>query len=55
MVLIVQFALGMGVNLYVPLPSRGPSRPCLMVRQRHILAFHAALGMFLIPPRSSSW
>ena len=47
-VLIVQFALGMGVNLYVTLPAAGHSGHASWFGNGTVLAFHAALGMFLI-------
>jgi hypothetical protein len=47
-VLIVQFALGMGVNLYVTLPAAGQPGHASWFGNGALLAFHAALGMFLI-------
>jgi hypothetical protein len=47
-VLIVQFALGMGVNLYVTLPAAGHPGHSSWFGNGPLLAIHAALGMFLI-------
>jgi len=47
-VLIVQFALGMGVNLYVTLPAAGHPGHASWFGNGAWLALHAALGMFLI-------
>ena len=47
-VLIVQFALGMGVNLYVTLPAAGHPGHSSWFGNGTWLALHAALGMFLI-------
>lgn len=47
-VLIVQFALGMGVNLYVTLPAAGRPGHGSFFGNGALLAIHAALGMFLI-------
>ena len=47
-VLIVQFALGMGVNLYVTLPAAGHPGHSSWFGNGAWLALHAALGMFLI-------
>ena len=47
-VLIVQFALGMGVNLYVTLPAAGHPGHSSWFGNGTMLALHAALGMFLI-------
>jgi hypothetical protein len=47
-VLIVQFALGMGVNLYVTLPAADHPGHASWFGNGALLAFHAALGMFLI-------
>jgi hypothetical protein len=47
-VLIVQFALGMGVNLYVTLPAAGHPGHASWFGNGTLLALHAALGMFLI-------
>ena len=46
--LIVQFALGMGVNLYVTLPAAGHSGHASWFGNGALLALHAALGMVLI-------
>jgi hypothetical protein len=47
-VLIVQFALGIGVNLYVTLPDAGDPGHGSWFGNGPLLALHAALGMFLI-------
>jgi len=47
-VLIVQFALGMGVNLYVTLPAAGHPGHNAWFGNGALLALHAALGMLLI-------
>lgn len=47
-VLIVQFALGMGVNLYVTLPAAGHPGHASWFGNGTLLALHTALGMFLI-------
>jgi ACR3 family arsenite efflux pump ArsB len=47
-VLIVQFALGIGVNLYVSLPAAGHPGHASWFGNGPLLALHAALGMFLI-------
>jgi hypothetical protein len=47
-VLIVQFGLGAGVNLYVTLPAAGHSGHGSFFGNGPLLAIHAALGMFLI-------
>jgi len=47
-VLIVQFALGIGVNLYVTLPAAGHHGHNAWFGNGALLALHAALGMFLI-------
>ena len=47
-VLIVQFALGMGVNLYVTLPAAGHPGHASWFGNGTLLALHAALGMLLI-------
>jgi hypothetical protein len=47
-VLIVQFALGLGVNLYVTLPAAGHPGHASWFGNGTLLALHAALGMFLI-------
>ena len=47
-VLIVQFALGIGVNLYVTLPAAGHPGHGSWFGNGALLALHAALGMFLI-------
>ena len=46
-VLIVQFALGMGVNLYVALPTAGPHQSSWFGNGA-LLATHAVLGMILV-------
>jgi ACR3 family arsenite efflux pump ArsB len=48
MVLIVQFALGMGVNLYVTLPAAGHPGHASWFGNGALLALHSALGMLLI-------
>lgn len=47
-VLIVQFSLGMGVNLYVTLPAAGHPGHSSFFGNGLLLATHAAVGMFLI-------
>ena len=47
-VLIVQFALGIGVNLYVTLPAAGHPGHSSWFGNGALLALHAALGMFLV-------
>jgi hypothetical protein len=47
-VLIAQFALGIGVNLYVTLPAAGHPGHSSWFGYGPLLAIHAALGMFLI-------
>src|SRR6266852_2280657 len=47
-VLIVQFGLGIGVNLYVTLPGAGDPGHASWFANGPLLAFHAALGLFLI-------
>ena len=47
-VLIVQFALGMGVNLYVTLPAAGHPGHASWFGNGALLALHAALGMVLV-------
>jgi hypothetical protein len=47
-VLIVQFALGMGVNLYVTLPAAAHPGHASWFGNGALLALHAALGMVLI-------
>src|SRR6516164_7979649 len=47
-VLIVQFALGIGVNLYVTLPAAGHPGHASWFGNGPLLALHAALGMFLV-------
>jgi hypothetical protein len=47
-VLIVQFALGIGVNLYVTLPAAGHPGHASWFGNGTVLALHAALGMVLI-------
>ena len=46
--LIAQFGLGMGVNLYVTLPAAGRRGHGSFFGNGPLLALHAALGMFLI-------
>ena len=48
MLLIVQFALGMGVNLYVTLPATGHPGHASWFGNGTLLALHAAIGMLLI-------
>jgi hypothetical protein len=47
-VLIIQFALGMGVNLYITLPPAGHPGHGSFFSNGPLLAFHAALGIFLM-------
>jgi hypothetical protein len=47
-VLIVQFALGIGVNMYVTLPGAGRPGHSSFFGNGALLAIHAALGMFLM-------
>jgi hypothetical protein len=47
-VLAVQFALGIGVNLYVTLPAAGHPGHASWFGNGAILGLHAALGMFLL-------
>ena len=47
-VLAIQLAFGMGVNLYVTLPAAGHPRHASWFGNGALLAVHAALGMFLI-------
>ena len=47
-VLIVQFALGISVNLYVTLPAAGHPGHASWFGNGPLLALHAALGMFLV-------
>ena len=47
-VLIIQFALGIGVNLYVTLPNAGDPGHGSWFSNGPLLAMHAALGMVLI-------
>jgi hypothetical protein len=47
-VLIIQFALGIGVNLYTTLPAAGHPGHNSFFGNGAVLAIHAALGMFLI-------
>src|SRR5215467_153310 len=47
-VLAVQFALGIGVNLYVTLPAAGHPGHASWFGNGAVLALHAALGMFLL-------
>jgi hypothetical protein len=46
--LIVQFALGIGVNLYVTLPAAGHPGHSSWFGNGALLALHATLGMFLV-------
>ena len=46
-VLIVQFGLGIGVNLYVTLPAAGHPGHASWFGNGPLLALHASLGMFL--------
>ena len=47
-VLIVQFAIGISVNLYVTLPAAGRAGHASWFGNGPLLALHAALGMFLV-------
>jgi hypothetical protein len=47
-VLIVQFGLGIGVNLYVMLPAAGHPGPASWFGNGPLLALHASLGMFVV-------
>jgi len=47
-VLIVQFGLGIGVNLYVTLPAAGHPGHSSWFGNGALLALHASLGMFLV-------
>ena len=47
-VIVIQFALGMGVNLYVTLPAAGHPGHSDWFGNGPLLAVHAALGMFLM-------
>src|SRR5215469_16311896 len=47
-VLAIQLALGIGVNLYVTLPAAGHPGHASWFGNGALLALHAALGMFLI-------
>ena len=47
-VLIIQFALGIGVNLYTTLPAAGQPGHNSFFGNGALLAIHAALGMFLV-------
>jgi len=47
-VLIVQYALGIGVNLYVTLPDAGDPGHASFFGNGLLLGTHAGLGMFLI-------
>ena len=47
-VLAIQLALGMGVNLYVTLPAAGHPGHASWFGNGALLALHAALGMLLI-------
>jgi hypothetical protein len=48
LVLIVQFALGISVNLYVTLPAVGHPGHAAWFGNGPLLALHAALGLFLV-------
>src|SRR5262245_22896558 len=47
-VLAIQLALGIGVNLYVTLPAAGHPGHSSWFGNGALLALHAALGMFLV-------
>jgi hypothetical protein len=47
-VLIIQFSLGIGVNLYVTLPAAGHPGHASWFGNGPLLALHASLGMFLV-------
>jgi len=47
-VLLIQFALGISVNLYVTLPAAGHSEHSSWFGNGPLLALHAAFGMFLV-------
>ena len=47
-VLIVQFALGISVNLYVTLPAAGHPGHASWFGNGALLALHASLGIFLV-------
>ena len=47
-VLTIQFALGIGVNLYTTLPAAGHAGHNSFFGNGALLAIHAALGIFLI-------
>jgi hypothetical protein len=47
-VLIIQFTLGIGVNLYVTLPAAGHPGHASWFGNGALLALHASLGMFLV-------
>jgi hypothetical protein len=47
-VLIIQFALGISVNLYVTLPAAGHPGHASWFGNGPLLALHASLGMFLV-------
>ena len=47
-VLIVQFALGISVNLYITLPEAGHPGHSSWFGNGALLALHASLGMFLV-------
>jgi len=47
-VLIVQFTVGIGVNLYVTLPTAGHPRHSSWFGNGPLLALHASLGMLLV-------
>jgi hypothetical protein len=46
--LIIQFALGMGVNLYVTLPAAGHPQHSSWFGNGPLLATHAVIGMILV-------
>jgi hypothetical protein len=46
--LIAQFGLGIGVNLYITLPAAGHPGHASWFGNGPLLALHAALGMFLV-------
>ena len=47
-VLVVQFTVGIGVNLYVTLPTAGHPGHSSWFGNGPLLALHASLGMFLV-------
>jgi hypothetical protein len=47
-VLIVQFTLGIGVNLYVTLPAAGHPGHASWFGNGALMALHASLGIFLV-------